>query len=425
VAVADDNVHPLFEPDPVAIRQHLDRLFGWCDLEYPDGRIEIAWSDPGKFPVNQAENFPIGPDGLHDAATIAEIRNGEGRNVYVGVNPRMPGIPARGRAGAKDVEIALFQFAEVDKLESLERMRHPPVSFSFIVVTGTTPNSRPHGYYELSEPIRDLTAWRARQEALRDYFGGDNVVDPPRIMRLAGTVNYPAPHKIARGYRTEITTIYSKGGVVSAEDFDAAYKPSTDEQAKPEREKTTQSDDWFGEQDNIDTWFAAIDGNDHRHDNIRSLVARLVSDGYDRRIILALAPRLTFPGIDPAKTETKLREFIRSAEAKYGSSTNDDAAEDVDWDAEPPPLWRVTQLSEWAGRPIPRRSWVMEDWIPLGQCVGLYGIPGIQKTDFLLQLLMAASLGLPFCGIPLAHVRVYGLFCGQRRRDRPTSATDS
>jgi RecA-family ATPase len=74
-------------------------------------------------------------------------------------------------------------------------------------------------------------------------------------------------------------------------------------------------------------------------------------------------------------------------------------------------LWTDVRLADWAGRWIPPREWIMEDWIPRTQCIGLYGISGVLKTLFLLQLLMAASLGLPFCGRTLARVPTYGLFC--------------
>src|SRR5215472_6995696 len=38
-----------------------------------------------------------------------------------------------------------------------------------------------------------------------------------------------------------------------------------------------------------------------------------------------------------------------------------------------PPLWNDTRLSDWANREIPPRQWITEDWIPRGQCVGIYG----------------------------------------------------
>jgi RecA-family ATPase len=77
------------------------------------------------------------------------------------------------------------------------------------------------------------------------------------------------------------------------------------------------------------------------------------------------------------------------------------------------PLWEHVQLDAWArsGQSIPERQWIMEEWIPRGQTTGLYGISGVLKTTFLLQLMMAASAGLAFCGLPVARTPVYGLFC--------------
>jgi RecA-family ATPase len=73
--------------------------------------------------------------------------------------------------------------------------------------------------------------------------------------------------------------------------------------------------------------------------------------------------------------------------------------------------WRNVRLASWAGRTIPEREWIMPGWIPLEQTTGLYGEAGRNKTDFLLQLLMATSRGLPFCGYPLTPGPAYGLFC--------------
>ena len=53
----------------------------------------------------------------------------------------------------------------------------------------------------------------------------------------------------------------------------------------------------------------------------------------------------------------------------------------------------------------------MEGWIPRGQTTGLYGVSGVLKTMFLLQLMLSASAGLSFCGLPIAEVPVLGLFC--------------
>lgn len=73
--------------------------------------------------------------------------------------------------------------------------------------------------------------------------------------------------------------------------------------------------------------------------------------------------------------------------------------------------WRDDHIAAAAGRDLPDRQWIVPEWIPTEQTTGLYGIGGINKTDFLLQLMMAASRGLPFLGHQLEAAPAYGLFC--------------
>jgi hypothetical protein len=208
-------------PDPIIIRAHLDKLFKRCPDEYPGGLCEIAWSEPGKWAIVNAQSFAATPDGLTEATTLGAALNAAGSNVYVGVNPRKPGAPDHGRCRAEHVEIAFFQFCECDKPESLDLLRHSPLPYSLFVITGRTPNARVHGYHELVDAIRNMPLWRRRQEAERDYCRGDNVVDPARLMRLAGTVNYPAPHKAARGYQAEVVELHcTRARPISDVDFD-------------------------------------------------------------------------------------------------------------------------------------------------------------------------------------------------------------
>lgn len=77
----------------------------------------------------------------------------------------------------------------------------------------------------------------------------------------------------------------------------------------------------------------------------------------------------------------------------------------------PPPLWQTSNLTKWAGKTIPPRRWFMEEWLPRGQCTGLYGIPGVRKSLWCLQAMIAGALGTAFCGIPIEPDPVLGLFC--------------
>jgi RecA-family ATPase len=79
--------------------------------------------------------------------------------------------------------------------------------------------------------------------------------------------------------------------------------------------------------------------------------------------------------------------------------------------------WIDERLSDWAGRDIQDRLWVVPEWIPRGQCTGLYGVGGVNKTDFLIQLGLAKSKGLPFLGHVLEAGPVYALFLEDSREE--------
>jgi len=79
--------------------------------------------------------------------------------------------------------------------------------------------------------------------------------------------------------------------------------------------------------------------------------------------------------------------------------------------SKPTALWTLTRPSERAGLVVEPRVFIMENWLPLGEYVSLYGVAGTRKTDFIIQALMAASAGLPFCGFPMRHYVTLGLFC--------------
>lgn len=73
--------------------------------------------------------------------------------------------------------------------------------------------------------------------------------------------------------------------------------------------------------------------------------------------------------------------------------------------------WIDRRASDRGDEDVPERLWVVPEWIPREQVTGLYGPPGVNKTDFLIQLLMATSIGLPFMGYQLERMPVFGLFC--------------
>lgn len=77
----------------------------------------------------------------------------------------------------------------------------------------------------------------------------------------------------------------------------------------------------------------------------------------------------------------------------------------------PQPAWQLKTLVDCRPDLIPRRSWFMEDWLPHRQCTGLYGVPGVRKSLFVLQAMIAGAIERSFCGLPIAQTPVVGLFC--------------
>ena len=61
-----------------------------------------------------------------------------------------------------------------------------------VVVTGRYPHLRAQPWWRLSEPITDKAVSQALLKGMAHAMGGDtSVTDPPRVMRLAGSIAWP------------------------------------------------------------------------------------------------------------------------------------------------------------------------------------------------------------------------------------------
>ena len=78
---------------------------------------------------------------------------------------------------------------------------------AIVVTTGTIPYLRRHLYFKLDGAVTPEKL-KAANTALCKLLGSDKVQDAPRVMRLAGTINYPKPDKVGRGYVAELTTLH-------------------------------------------------------------------------------------------------------------------------------------------------------------------------------------------------------------------------
>lgn len=428
--VSEDNTQSLFTPDTDAIRLHLELLFKRVRGFYPDGLCEIAWAD-GSGQINSANMFPITEDGLNQAAATASAKNYARWNVYVGVNPRKPGTRGFGRARASDIEIALFQFVEIDSAEGAARLRNPPLPYTWAVTTGRVPNPRPHAYWELEEPAGNLQAWSAQQKALQAAFGGDEMSNPDRIMRLAGTINYPSQKKIERGYRVERVTLRhlydgEERQPVTSETLFHVYPwarervdPDTGEVFDSERPQGGDSATQSVSKPIFDTGrldphalFRDIRAGLARHDNTLRLVAHMVRTGQRDWLIEEL-----LTGILPAAEGNTLRqlpEMIRSARTKYTTPDPDEdfsayTASDI-----PLALRPIGILNPSARAP---RDWLVPYRMMRRHVTMTTAAPGVGKSTLAIEECVSQSSGIDFLGFGITRKHRVAIINNEETRD--------
>jgi AAA domain/RepB DNA-primase from phage plasmid len=175
---------------------------------FPDAWIEIVCIPPGG---KLAWRF-FSAHELKPIVDYVVTMNSRGYNVYVGAALRHGEKPAEGeRAGKKHVCAASHFWADCDVQGCYERAvdicKREQLSPVMVHITGTTPNTRAQIWIKSAQPITSIAELEAATTALRDAFGSDKVQNADRIMRIAGTVNFPPPHKTDKGYIVELTTV--------------------------------------------------------------------------------------------------------------------------------------------------------------------------------------------------------------------------
>jgi hypothetical protein len=429
-----ENVHTLFAPNPTVIRAHLERLFRRPRVEYPDGKCEIAWSNEHGAP-NHAETFPITPEGLDRATECAVKRNNDSRNCYVGPNPRKADCPPFGRCRGEDVEIAYFQFVEADSAAAAQKVRQAPLPYTWVVLTGRTPNPRPHAYWELEDAVRNMDAWTEQQRALAAYFGGDAVIDRSRIMRLGGTVNYPTSKKLELGYRRELVTYRSEYDgeerqPVSSEALFHSYpwKPNghaTPNGHAPGSIPNGSYDPETGEiyesvvKPNLQTGridvqecIRQINAGHNLHNNTRAVIDHLISTGHSNWLIRDYAARLLKP-VSDGGTLSQIDGLIRSWRTKTGIH---DPVEEVIQDGNTSEFI-LTSIGILDDRKRPGRDWLVPYRMMRRHITMTTAAPGVGKTTLAIEEGVSLASGMDFLGFGIIKPHKVAIINNEETRD--------
>ncbi|MCZ6495910.1 MAG: primase alpha helix C-terminal domain-containing protein [Alphaproteobacteria bacterium] len=177
------------EPHPEIMDLFLTRLFG-NELR---GLVELAWRDPQDGKLRHAQLFRVDDlDALVEKAV--EVNGHEGANCYIGAAIRHPDTAPFARASDDDFLCAPALWVDLDDGEAVRTARQkcgraPP---NIGVITGRIPHARAQLYWVADEAMIDPKVLRKENAIIAAALGGDpSVVNPGRVMRLAGSVAWP------------------------------------------------------------------------------------------------------------------------------------------------------------------------------------------------------------------------------------------
>jgi hypothetical protein len=187
-------------PDPEAMHTMIDTLFAHS----VHGLIELAWTTPApgtreRVKLENAQLFPLDDDNRDALVQFAcELNARPNTNVYISAGLRREDVDRRHRHGNDAVLSVAAVKADCDKPGCLERSlricQEQRMQPTMVVFTGYEPHLRGSLWWVLDQPAprEELARVETMERSLVKLFGSDPaVVDPSRVMRLAGGVAWP------------------------------------------------------------------------------------------------------------------------------------------------------------------------------------------------------------------------------------------
>ncbi len=344
---------------------------------------------------------------IDQAVEHAEAMNKAKANIYMCINPVDPisAIPAG--QGAKDTDIlaAFYCFADADTKGAMENiMSFAGPKFTMSVKTGTTPFARGHAYWELEEPCQNMDAWRDVQKSIAASLQTDPaVINPSRIMRVAGTVSWPNQKKQDKGYVPELVTMRTE--------FSTDRDPQPMERlmrafpkAEPKAASTLSID--LGQQA-MDRQLVTqnVLAGDDWHLNMVRLVGSYVTKGLSDEEVHAITDSFTLAGYSVDDTRQEVQKAIDGARNKGWTPPPDPVQERMEQQStaleDNDELSWPTPYSMFNALTLPKREWVygydyIKKYISVTASAG-----GIGKTAEIIVEGIAIATGKDLLGVPV------------------------
>lgn len=397
------------QPNREAIRADLEWMTRrWSELP-EKAMFELRAIAENRTP--QVAKFS--PDWITEAVDWAASCNKAGMNVYVVRNPIRDS--ATGSAEDKDILGAFYLWADCDDAQASANVKaFVGPKWTAAVVTGQTPTTRVHVYFELNEPTYDMAAWRDMQARISAHLKSDpRVVNPSRIMRVGGTISWPAKHKVERGYISEVCTLRTEypesRAPVSMEQMDRVFAPIS--AGKPLSQQATAP---AGSLFHIDTGNApqsldreqmriqALSGKDW-HDAVVRLVGSYVSKGMADGEIHAMTQPLTLSGYTGEQTYREVQVMIDGARRK-GWTPAPDFTPNFDHAPAPTPSdpapqtpgWKVQTAADFTADFV-APEYIIDGIVQRGRIYTLTAPTGSGKTAAMLYASVSIATGMQFC----------------------------
>jgi hypothetical protein len=380
------------QADQAVILDHLRHITRrWHEVE-DNCQIEVRiLSADDRAEVKNVSRYSPDEIGLDMASEHIAAMNQHQLNAYVVVNPVRANADIRTGSAAKDEHIAasFFHWADADDAEAAENIRQfVGPRPTFYVLTGTQPCARPHVYWELEEPTLNLAAWTATQKAIAATLKTDaSVVNPSRIMRVAGTVNWPKPKKIAKGYTQELTALHihdeDERPRVTSDRMARAFMTASPATATGMHIATGEA-----ERKSADAYAdilrrARTDGE--KHTGVRDLAASLAGSKVPQPLAEAIV-RDACPVWDEG-----VEKLIETAYAKFYQPEPEPVA------ATPQTIsdFKIDSSDEFLSDLQPL-EYLIDGLLPVGVAYSLTGYPGHGKTTLALQFAISVACGEMF-----------------------------
>ncbi|MBL8553704.1 MAG: AAA family ATPase [Phenylobacterium sp.] len=396
------------------MRQHLALIA--ADEEH--GLVEIAWTDAdAKAQLRHARLFHVSE--LDAAADFAAERNATpGVNVYVGAALRREDANRGRRAKASDVmgTRVLWFDADHDAKATVDKAMSGSPAPNVLVRTGAVPSLRVHGYWQLPELLTDHAAITGQLKALVAHLGTDPAVtDPPRVLRMAGSVTWPKkPGRVPEvvGYRATTAT----PSATSLESLRTLYPPSiavgsADPRreaapAAPIRPPVIVTPKLLAE---LRDALRYIETHDyHTWERIGEALKTLGEAGWD----LWHEWSATSEAYEPDEAERKWQSFKAErtgyaaifAEAQRRGWRNPMSRQaQIEAGSDGRPAVAPLRASDLLKNPPPSRQWMVRDLIPASQVTELRGDGGGGKSTLALQLCVSVVAEAPWLGMAIEH----------------------